>query len=85
MTNEFRKWWFNSNGSQQWAEALDAEGGTLTAIEMVFNKGRKAGADVKAIKILQENYYDHHTPYMICIPTEKWEEAMELLDDNFGF
>jgi len=85
MTNNFRKWWFESDGSVEWTAALDAEGGTLYAIEMVFNKGRKAGTEFKAIKMLQENSYDHHTPCMICIPTEKWKEAMELLDDNFGF
>lgn len=33
----------------------------------------------KALCVLIENSYEHHTPYMICIPTEKWKEAMAIL------
>ena len=48
MHDEFWKWW-SSGGSKKWAAALDAEGGTLKALEMVFNAGRKAkkSADFK--------------------------------------
>lgn len=36
--NDFVKWW-NAGGSLKWVMALDAEGGTLKALEMVFNQG----------------------------------------------
>jgi len=41
MKDDFRKWWMNG-GSEQWAKALDAQGGTLKALEMVFNAGVSA-------------------------------------------
>jgi hypothetical protein len=40
--SDFRKWWMDDDGSQKWPEALDAEGGTLKALEMVFNAGMTA-------------------------------------------
>ncbi len=36
--DDFILWWRNG-GSQSWAKALDSEGGTLKAIEIVFNAG----------------------------------------------
>ena len=37
----FHDWWMNG-GSEKWAKALDADGGTVGALEMVFNSGVKA-------------------------------------------
>lgn len=39
----FQEWW-RTGGSQEWSDALDAEGGTLAALEMVFRKGYQAAS-----------------------------------------
>jgi len=36
----------------------------------------KLEAATKALEILDENSYCHHTPHMICVPTEHWKRAM---------
>ena len=33
-------------------------------------------AATTALEILDENSYCHHTPHMICVPTEHWKRAM---------
>lgn len=38
MNKVFYEWWMNG-GYEKWAKALDAEGGTLKALEMVFIAG----------------------------------------------
>jgi len=45
MREEFRKWWVDG-GSEAWAAGLDAKGGTLEDLEMVFNAGVKSSKDV---------------------------------------
>lgn len=40
----FWDWWSNG-GSQEWAKALDAEKGTLGALEMVFTRGIQAASE----------------------------------------
>jgi hypothetical protein len=32
----------------------------------------------RALELLMDNHFDHHTPCMVCIPKSKWREAMEL-------
>lgn len=32
----------------------------------------------RMVEILDANSYDHHTPYMMCVPHDKWKEAMAL-------
>ncbi|MEW8120046.1 MAG: hypothetical protein AB2792_23035 [Candidatus Thiodiazotropha sp.] len=41
MTSNFDKWW-RDVGYKAWSDALDAEGGALKALEMVFAEGAKS-------------------------------------------
>ena len=35
-----------------------------------------------ALAHIAANSYDHHTPYMVCIPVDEWKIAEAMLDDT---
>ena len=37
---------------------------------------RQRDEALKSLEILDTNSYSHHTPHMICVPTEHWKRAM---------
>lgn len=40
------------------------------------------GGASRALDLLTQSALDHYTPHMVCIPAEKWAEAMALLNAN---
>jgi len=48
----------------------------IEAAKLIKSLTAKLEAATKALEILDTNSYSHHTPHMICVPTEHWKRAM---------
>ena len=54
VTDNFRKWWYEEDGSVKYAEMMDSGIPMLNIIEKIFDAGQMAGIDA-AQKVIRKD------------------------------